>query len=628
MRERAKRIYTRLMAARGFAEVVALGGGIVYLLIALNILDTKRSFLDEGLYLYKGLLFLSGRYTPYEDYGLWTNHMPLAFLIPGLIQHLFGAGLRTGRFFAIVLGLFMLLGLWILVRRLGGKWWAAGIVWAMALSPAEIKLYTLAISQGMIACMFVWALALTLGENRHNWQIALGALLAGTIILTRENMFLVLLVIIIYSFWQHGKKAGVVATLIGILTVILGHAFFWPNILKIWANWLPRSLTPFLDTYRLITTGAHAAWPASERGFYEAQLMNFWLTIRLHPLAFWGAFITWLLWPKREEWERSSYRIAVCLSGLFILLWVEHLIVAFSEATCVDCILLYVGFFDFLGLLLLVISFPFLQRKPTVARQVFIMLFIVLAAGCIAASAFEDISNPILNLQIPRIRSMQILPGTTALWTTIENKFGLAYRMQRFLLPTIVGLLFGIVILLLGGILLRIRRVRSRTRSGISYGFLTLNLFLIITLLLSPTVLLSKGNDFYACGPGTLEAYETAGAKIHSVIGSNVQVYWEGRSGAIFLYLPGVEIYPPQLNHWHSLFIGGDPDALLRMSRWNIELGRKWLGEADYILIEGPWLQEWEKEVLQSGNYERLAASPALGNCKEASRIYVYRKKP
>jgi hypothetical protein len=64
------------------------------------------------------------------------------------------------------------------------------------------------------------------------------------------------------------------------------------------------------------------------------------------------------------------------------------------------------------------------------------------------------------------------------------------------------------------------------------------------------------------------------------------------------------------------------------MSRWNIELGRKWLGEADYILIEGPWLQEWEKEVLQSGNYERLAASPALGNCKEASRIYVYRKKP
>ncbi len=48
--------------------------------------------LDEGLYLYKGLLFVSGRYQPFQDYGPLTNQMPFAFLIPGVRA----VSLRTG----------------------------------------------------------------------------------------------------------------------------------------------------------------------------------------------------------------------------------------------------------------------------------------------------------------------------------------------------------------------------------------------------------------------------------------------------------------------------------------------------------------------------------------------------
>ena len=33
---------------------------------------------------------VSGEYQPYQDYGVWTNHMPPSFLIPGLIQVWFG----------------------------------------------------------------------------------------------------------------------------------------------------------------------------------------------------------------------------------------------------------------------------------------------------------------------------------------------------------------------------------------------------------------------------------------------------------------------------------------------------------------------------------------------------------
>jgi hypothetical protein len=76
---------------------LAFAGGFVYILHALLIAHTKTSFLDEGLYLYKGYLFVNGLQTPFADYGVWTNHAILSFLIPGYIQKLFGPGLQTGR---------------------------------------------------------------------------------------------------------------------------------------------------------------------------------------------------------------------------------------------------------------------------------------------------------------------------------------------------------------------------------------------------------------------------------------------------------------------------------------------------------------------------------------------------
>src|SRR5512147_2586332 len=142
---------------------LALAGGVVYLVQAIDIARTKTSFLDEGLYVYKGWLFAIGKYVPFQDYGLWTNHAVLSFLIPGYIQKWFGPGLDVARYFMIVLAVITLLGLWLFARRWGGPWWAAAVVWVMALNPAEIKLYTLALSEGLIAVMLVWILVLTVG---------------------------------------------------------------------------------------------------------------------------------------------------------------------------------------------------------------------------------------------------------------------------------------------------------------------------------------------------------------------------------------------------------------------------------------------------------------------------------
>jgi len=183
---------------------LTVAGFFAYLLQAIDMARTKTSFLDEGLYVYKGWLFATGKYVPFQDYGLWTNHAILSFLIPGYIQKWFGPGLDVARYFMIFLAVLTLLGIWIFANRWGGKWWAAAAIWVMALNPAEIKVYTLALSEGLIAVMLIWILVLTVGVRRPLWQLMLGSGLAGLMILTRENMIFVLPLLFLYLLWHYG----------------------------------------------------------------------------------------------------------------------------------------------------------------------------------------------------------------------------------------------------------------------------------------------------------------------------------------------------------------------------------------------------------------------------------------
>jgi len=199
------------------ADAVALFGLLVFFVQAMVFAHTTISNLDEGAYLLKGILFASGEYRPFDP-GISTNKAPLAFLIPGYVQLLFGAGLRTGRFLAVFFGSMAVLGTWAASRRLGGKWLAAGSVWILASSPMVIKIYSGGATQSTVACMLAWSLALSLGEKRASWQLALSGLLAGLMLLVRQNMMPLLPLLAMYAFWQHGWK-GSWLLLSGALTV-------------------------------------------------------------------------------------------------------------------------------------------------------------------------------------------------------------------------------------------------------------------------------------------------------------------------------------------------------------------------------------------------------------------------
>ena len=217
---------------------------------------TTVSSLDEGSYLLKGILYLRGVYQPFEPYGPLTNKAPFAFLIPGSAEFLFGPGLRTGRFFSIFLGLLTVLGVWITARRWAGKWIAAGTVWVFALSPMIIKLHARTVSQVMIAFMLAWICVFVLDEERPLWQIILGSILAALAVLTRQNMILILPLLVLYVFWQHGKK-DMVSRFAPLFSGSPCLLFF---ILTIWAPWLPEGLTPswmLFGCQRFFLSGIH-----------------------------------------------------------------------------------------------------------------------------------------------------------------------------------------------------------------------------------------------------------------------------------------------------------------------------------------------------------------------------------
>ena len=599
---------------------VALMGGAVYVLHALYIARTKTSFLDEGMYLYKGWLFVSGQQTPYAEYGVQTNHSILSYLIPGVSQALFGPGLDTGRYFMIFLSLFTLLGLWVFARRWGNDWWAAGLVWAMALNPAEIKLYTLAISEGPVAGMLIWILILTVGGKRKLWEILLGSALTSALVLTRETMAFVPPILFLYIFWQHGWKTGLYSMLCSAFFFFGGNLFYYPDNLTFWAMRVPRFMSPFLDPWRLPDFAKGDGLGGLEESNLYRMVLYFFLTFRLHFVSLVSAVVVWLLWsPRSSRNMNERLRAAIFLSVLFLTLFLAHMQASFFGEYCISCILLYIGYCNFLGLMLLVVAAPILTREFSRARLAAIFSVIAVLIVGIGFSAHEDLSPEFSRMMIDRLHSSYV-------WNVMLQVTGLPHLLL-FRTSFVLGM--SLLVLVLGAVALRVvySRLRQRQVDGGKIGLVAVNAFLILGLVLSPTRILGNGNDFFYCdGTDVFASYERAGRDLREVIAPGSTIYWEGRIPAIFLYLPDVKVYGPQLNHLHYYFEGGDADTLLRFNRWNDALAEQWLAEADYILVQETELFHLDEQALESGRYVKVFSAPKAEKCRWQSSIQVYQR--
>ena len=613
---------------------LAMLGAFLYLLQAWYYARYQISLLDEGAYLLKGLLFATRQYRPFESNGPWSNHMPLSFLIPGYAQLLFGAGLRTGRYVMIFSGLLALVGLWVVTRRLGNSWWAALAVWGVVLNPAVIKHYSLANSQALVAAFLVWSLALILGGDRSLWQLLAGAALAGFLMMTRLNMAPLVGLAVLYIAWEYGWRTALLAALAGFAPVILLHAWYWPGILVVWARFVPVSLAPFLLPWAE-PVGGLPSWnpPLS----WDTRIMSLLHGIRFHFVVLFGALSAVLLWPGKQRWtEAWRFRTTVFLLALFTLLAVMHMVAALGLSYCVYCFPLYLSFFSLLGYLIIVVSFPVWLRYVSARRSALIavgVLGLFLLIGYGASTSLGDRLLSLLYVQVPRVRLFAILPGTTNLGAYPQSLFNLSHldleRYARRVIPTVAGLLFGGIWLLLVWGFARWFKRRSPERALPSFGATLLIASLGLGFVFSPSIVLSGGYDTYDCRQDVLRSYETIGAQLRDAISPGSTVFWRGGDSAVpLLYLPSAKLFPAQINGDYAYRLGGDPAELVAYGYWNEQAGREWIQQADYVLVSVENNDGWIQAQLTNGPFTQImrTSRPAEG-CQDDSPIYVYQRQ-
>ncbi|RME08561.1 MAG: hypothetical protein D6803_00915 [Anaerolineae bacterium] len=632
------RLVGRLGRSAGLARGVALMGALLYALRAWGYAHRVDTVLDEGLYLLKGYLFAAGEYRPFQEYGLWTNHMPLSFYIPGFVQVLFRPGLDTGRYFAFALSLLFMLGVWLTVRRWRGEWMAALAVVTLALYTSLLQNYALATSQGLVACLLVWILYLVLDEGASRWQVVLGAALAAVLGLTRLNMAPVLFLLLVFIFWQHDRVTGFLATGVGLLIFLGVHLYYAPAIWGMWVKWFPPEITPFLDRWRI---DGVLPWPRPTVPLLP-RLSSLFQGYYLHFVPLMGVLAAWLLWPL--SWRAGERRKAIFLSGTFVFLFLIHAWASLGGKHCVYCFSGYLFFFDVMGLLLLALTLPRWRLELSRGRALLAWGAALIGAGALlwgyvshfgsgAQTALDALIRDLLDMPLPRLSGGKVLPGTVPLWGLVFSKFGLLERYSFDVAMQWLDLRVRAIFLALGMslILLAMWRLpawlRARRVPFPAGGGGALALLLLAGWLLAPVGLLGRKDFLYACDHDVIADYRAAAAHLAAQVPEETLVYWQGSDSQVaLLALPRARFFPPQLNADFSLRVG-DADTLLRYGFWNDELAARWQREADVILIEERQYGGGLAEYVTSGAFEEVAPAPPIG-CRAGMSLHIYRRLP
>jgi hypothetical protein len=596
----------------------------------------QESFLDEGFYIFKGYLFASGKYTPFQEYGTWTNKMPLAYLIPGYVQKIFGAGLFTGRIFAFFLFIFILIGITTLGKRLGGKWGGALAAVLMALNPANLKIYSMMLSEVLIVFLLVMTLGLVLGKDRPLWQILAGSFLAGMIPVTRINLFPVLPMVIIYLFWEHGYKKGIYGLLISLIPFVGMHLIYWPEIMQLWVRWIPETFTPFLDTWRL-DFGSAVKVHNPQRSLLN-RLLAFIEGFRFHFSAVVGVFTVLALWPRKWR-DRSQYRSAVFLLSLFLILFFAHTGASIFRNSNIFAFTVYLTFFDVLGILLIILTWADWEYKQPLWKQLAMLMvisFIGLGLAYTVSGEGTIFGRNVKELLLGKALSFEdgkLVIASWRWWEVLYSRLGWTFSTSLKIVGIVVFTSMSFLILALGIFILK--RVNTRGRANTNSDQIIpyiLVVFLSFGSLISPTEILGGGWRIYDCQQGVLKTYQDAVESISDHVDLGDSVFWVGSdTQPVLLGLveeKNVQLFPQQLNSQYSFRIGGNVDQLAREGFWNVTLAQEWIKGSQVLLFEEQALSGWFNAVyplIDLGEFEKVGETSMIG-CSAGQRISIYRR--
>jgi hypothetical protein len=594
-----RKIITHSQISKHSPLILGILGFLVYFIRTFRYAFAQRSILDEGAYLLKGYLFTQGIYTPFQDYGFWTQKAPLSYLIYGWVQQIFTPGLLTGRFFSIFIGALAILGLFLIIRRIRGNWWGVASIWIVVVNSVTLRYFSAAMSQSLVACFLMWMLFLTLGKERPKWQIVFGCLLAGIVVMTRQNMAPALILLAFYLFWQHGWKIGLIFSLVGFLSIIIIHIIYWPEILKMWTPWLPEGLTPFLNNWRIPLT----QWMGTAAPGPGVKLQSLLEGIRFHYVALVGGVLSIFLWSRKKYYENESrYRQAVLLRLMFLILLVFHLWAGLGNSATnnnnVFTVNPYLAFFDFLGIVTLAGIAPSSLQRASILQKVLIAVFIFATAVGVG-----------------------FLPGRAVLWEILENNYGITYRATRFLLPTLALALAGLFFIFLS---LELWLYIKRKFTPQPFVTILASVFLIVGIMYTPTPILSGGFREWDCSGNVIDSYEKAGRYLADTIPANSLVYWAGGNAtAVLLYVPNIQLFPQQVDGSWNFIDSRDSETLARLGFWNTDLADEWQAQADVILLQEKDYGSW-KDYVNNNNFNEPPRQELVLNCESNTYLRVF----
>jgi hypothetical protein len=597
---------------------------------------------DESGYMARGFLIASGRYWPYEDYGLPLDHMPLSFTIPGYIQVLFGPGIRTGRYFSFTLGLVALIGLWIAARKLGGKWWAAIAVWSLALNPGWIESHSLGYSQVLILFLTTWSFVFAIGENKKNWEIILASFLAGLAGMTRLNLMPVVFLLILFFYWQHGKKAGNLSLIGGLTPIVFLHILFWPGILKMWAYYVPEGIIPLIDTYRLpkirfpedFSFLLSSGWMNNPKHLMWEVIQFFWKGLLKNLFVITGVLASIILWPKKKAWKTEYHRrLAIFFLTTYVILFLMHMWAALSGTSCgFTCFKGYLMFFSNIGIFLIILTFPYWEKNISLWRNIFIGVFISYFLIELEhrnpgwQRNILDVVQEAVKVKVPRLNN----PGVIQIWRAVEGIFGIPQKSLNQFLYTFIYWTMPLSFVWVF-IPLFIRGFRKLKISFTQFGWILFTTLLFLAGILSPLSSIGGELNTKKCESDVLNSHEAVGETLRAKIPAGSKVYWAMKSWMMVLYLPDIEIYPPQtMIHYTFLHSNReyDQDFILRSGYWNDVLKEEWIHEADYVLVEGRYYNpEWKLRV-DSDELEIIDITASVEECRgDDSKILIFQNK-
>ena len=290
----------------------------------------------------------------------------------------------------------------------------------------------------------------------------------------------------------------------------------------------------------------------------------------------------------------------------------------------------YLAFFDYLGILTFILIFPLLEKHASAVSQIAASLAVLVFAAGIGYGGFEVFGDTLINLKIPRIKTFlttgQILPGVP-LWDFLSTKYGIPLNSARFHIPEVAGLIVGLIFLIAG---IGIWKLLSQKKSAFySYGLVVIMSFFLVGVILTPTPILGAGFTQWNCTGNVISDYETIGRSLAQNIPPGSQVYWDGDNAvAILLYIPGISIYPQQVDGIWNYYHGGDSNALARLGSWNDELALKWRGSADAILFQQTGYPAWQAYINTSKFDEINNFLKIPLNCEPETflRIFIQKK--